>query len=315
MGETKKSFFDNITEKLESFGKKYPLIFSGILFVFGVYHFLQNDYVSGFTFIFLSIIFFVLLNALRKNLDFTDRVMTFTIVMVMLFLLITFIATALAEIYAPKEIRFGDIDAWIGFAGSILGSSITMFALVFTLSYENKMRRNELAIQSIPLLRLDINKDHLSRTLVEPNSRIDGHRYFDTFADDYEYFAFDLINESNFIASRISITDIEYIVFNDFIESEHYHMDLSKINSTLTDKLIPGKFSHRVLIPITGLFRETSFINISFKISYFDYLGEIKHGVTVEGTLEPIIVKDQNTKFSTTGFSSTYYKVQGENMN
>lgn len=133
----------NIFGSFENFSIKYPLIISISVFIYGLILISLKNYAIGISYVIISIIFYIILKSLKNRIQFIDTILAFTIVLILSFTLITFIISGLAVNFAPNEIRFGDIESWISFAGSVLGSSITMFALVFTMRHERLLREED----------------------------------------------------------------------------------------------------------------------------------------------------------------------------
>lgn len=62
--------------------------------------------------------------------------------------------------------RVGTVESWIGFAGSIIGGTMTIFALAFSISYSSKQIKTQRNNDVRPILHLDIHKIDGNRVLV-----------------------------------------------------------------------------------------------------------------------------------------------------
>lgn len=152
----------------ERFSIKYPILISLSIFSYGLILLLSKKYSFGISYIILSFIFYLILKALKDNFELIDNILVFTFVLVLSFTLVTFVISGLAVNFSPIEIRFGDIDAWIGFAGSILGSSITMFALIYTMRHERILREEDSNRQKEAEIKTNNENLEIQKRLVMP---------------------------------------------------------------------------------------------------------------------------------------------------
>lgn len=96
-----------------------------------------TTYIYGFTYVIYK----------TKEDDFLDKIIKFTIFILLnsplfIYSLVLFFIT-----YPNILIKVGDSSAWISFAGSIIGGSLVMFALIFTIQNEERIRENNRLIE------------------------------------------------------------------------------------------------------------------------------------------------------------------------
>ena len=95
--------------------------------------------------------------------------------------------------------QIGSVDSWIAFAGSILGGSLTMLALVFTLHHERKIAEKAELQKIRPLLFCSINKEQFTADGFEirmPNC-----------TNDYDFIRWRINNVSENVANHVRIVD------------------------------------------------------------------------------------------------------------
>lgn len=87
---------------------------------------------------------------------------------------IIFLISHLFPIELLNRIRIGNAETWIGFAGSIIGGSMTMFAVVFTLFYESISKKKERALDSLPIIEIKpiFAEDSLNSKIVHGNQEL-----------------------------------------------------------------------------------------------------------------------------------------------
>lgn len=124
--------------------------------------------ISVISYMIISVIFYMILKSLKDKVEFIDGILVITIIIILFFTLLAFLISGLAMKYAPNEIGFGDIESWIGFAGSIHGSSLTMFALIFTMRHERLLREENLEKLKEYEIKTDNEKLEMQKRLVMP---------------------------------------------------------------------------------------------------------------------------------------------------
>lgn len=174
------NFFDklhnmliNIKNKIinlfSSLYSKHPLILFSILVGIVAYYIYRNDiYIASIylsLIILLSSLYIFFKNELKKrssaDLDNYERIVRSAGMLSVVFLAITYFILNFARFIIPDVLHFGSVDSWIQFAGSILGGTLTLFALAITLNEQDKKRDLEKKereksedIEHIPLLKI-----------------------------------------------------------------------------------------------------------------------------------------------------------------
>lgn len=156
-------------------------------------------------------------------------------------------------------IGIGTSGEWLSFAGSLIGGSLTLFAVIFTFILEKKQRESDADLRSIPKIITDWNfgknsKDnsYIKKSLVVINQ----------FNKDQVFFNIKLrlINDSNFLASKLEFIESKLVFFRD-------------IDSALNDNQLPIdviNFTEEHIIEsnlIKFLFNNSEFI-MNLPISY-----------------------------------------------
>lgn len=145
----------------------------------------------------IGIAFFIIIYLLPKILSkyFKEKVsdnqiITITIVISFIFLVMTYL---IALFFKNSNIieRVGSADAWIGFAGSIMGGFITMLALYFTLKENKKNHKRNHILSLKPYLVCNIVNEKDSE--INYNNGIFNNGYIQC----------DICNPSNNIANEI----------------------------------------------------------------------------------------------------------------
>ena len=87
--------------------------------------------------------------------------------------------------------HFGTVSDWIGFAGSIISGTITMVALYFTISYQNKKSEENYINQIRPTIIVELDEKN--------------NIFFKDCFDDKNYVFWKIENISKNIANEIKI--------------------------------------------------------------------------------------------------------------
>lgn len=84
-----------------------------------------------------------------------DRVLSLSLIVIVASPIIVYLFLILASNLSLFYVRIGGEDAWIGFAGSIIGGSLTMLALVFTLKQQDDIRKSDKTLSIMPILSIE----------------------------------------------------------------------------------------------------------------------------------------------------------------
>lgn len=115
--------------------------FSLVLLVMGLISYKPDSILLSIVFFSLSIILFSLA-ATSQLIDYRpdSKIYYFTILFIITAPLAIYSVGLLIKLYELNLVKFGSSGDWIGFAGSIIGGAMTMFALIFTIQNEDKKR-------------------------------------------------------------------------------------------------------------------------------------------------------------------------------
>lgn len=171
-------------------------------------------------------------NSKKTNNRLIDSLIIFALIILFLSpAIVYFIFLMLTYYFDGVLVTVTNQETWIGFAGALIGGSLTMIAVAFTISNENKQRRNEIAIHSIPNIKVNI-KDVCRVMYKDKKTILRHHIYIKNESDNIaqnlkvnvfkaytEDFASDgkivktFLNEGNDVSTNFSNSDIKNIVF------------------------------------------------------------------------------------------------------
>ena len=69
-------------------------------------------------------------------------------------------------VYTPSPFGFikpGEESQWIGFFGSVIGGSLTLAGVWWTLKYQDKKRKEDLAVQYRPIISIDVSLHEIDK--------------------------------------------------------------------------------------------------------------------------------------------------------
>lgn len=172
---------------------------------------------------FLALVLLIVYWKAKKASEEAEKILLVSFSISALFLFLTYVFLLIIKTYfTPPLIPVGSIDAWIGFSGSILGGTITVFALVLTINSEKKLRDKEYEIQKNILK--EENSQRLMPVIEISPKRESNSKYSDKiYGDDGLSFEFIITNVSENHARSIEIRATEYLVYSN---------DRAKINIT-----------------------------------------------------------------------------------
>lgn len=98
----------------------------------------------------------------------------------------------------------GSVDTWISFAGSIIGGSITMIALYFTIKQEHIMIKKNTELSVMPSIYCELQNNIIS------NNTNDKELVIDDCINNWGFINWDMINSSDNLANNVRIVDQFY---------------------------------------------------------------------------------------------------------
>lgn len=183
----------------------------------------------GLIIIILTYIYSLTIAIYREQEDsFYDRIVKFTVFVLINSPLIVYTIVLFFNTFPNTLIKIGSASTWIGFAGSIIGGSMTMFAIIFSMQYQNKTEANK----SVPFITVDqigIGNDDegtFSVTLDEDNNDI-------LIGPIIALFKFK--NISNFIARNIKLTKIVTYNYESYRNTNEKITELNQEYSSKND--------------------------------------------------------------------------------
>jgi len=228
---------------------KYIGITLGVFIIVLILQFYIKKYESfaiwGYILAFITYMFGITITILiSENEKLLDRIFNFTIFIILNSPLLIYTIILIFRTFNESFIRVGAASDWIGFAGSIIGGSMTMFAIIFTIQNQDTIESKKV----IPHLSIDISdfyniENDLLLTTIRVNDdkiQLGGH--------DSCWINFNLTNKSAYIAKDIKIISIQSINYDEnrhptyqdqeFELSNGNKIDLLTIDSKVVIKII-----------------------------------------------------------------------------
>lgn len=100
----------------------------------------------------------------------------------------------------------GSADTWIGFAGSIIGGSITMIALYFTIKQEHIIIKKNTELSVMPNIYCELKNEVIS------NNTNDKELIVGDCINNWGFVNWDMVNSSDNLANNVRIVDQLYFL-------------------------------------------------------------------------------------------------------
>lgn len=194
-----------------------------------------------------------------------DRITKFTVFVLLNSPLLVYTIILFFKTFPNVLIKVGDANTWIGFAGTIISGSLVMFALIFTLQNERKMKDHEFKLTNIPVIDFDLSKEL-----------------------DYEYKRSEVLK---FIIKNIGNNHIRNLKINKMIANVHYQSKENYYEKGITGSLeidhfvdlkygvslIPQGKAHEICLRLNDpngylLLEDSNFLVIDSHVSYWNVL-------------------------------------------
>jgi hypothetical protein len=186
-----------------------------------------------------------------------------------------------------RDSLIGDEHDWISFMGSIIGGSITMVALYYTLKREGDVREkekkdhiNELVYQSVPILEtklIDIIDESYMYEFINLKTDLDySERNYPTG------FALSIKNTSTFLArhlsfNSISLTRVQFDPKTNKAEDVLFTAFTEQANKDLNNSLLlPPGFTEVIHFNFEYPYKDCDPLTLTSIMSYFDNTGKLK---------------------------------------
>lgn len=249
---------DKKIDKVIEFVKNSWLYFI-FYFVIGLMQILVNilpkysNFIQGFAVVIYMYFLIKLIFSINES-DYLDRVFKFTIIVIVNSPLLVYSIVLFLRTIPGYFVHVSNSSTWIGFAGSIIGGSLTLFAVIFAFILEKKSREIELDKTQVPKLHIDtkikINNDN--------NYDESMFCYGDNHNNANINLELELRNISNYSAKNIKIVHSYIEVYNSILYGFNpntvalYKEDLKeKMSENITDIIILfGEYSKNLYLPI-----------------------------------------------------------------
>lgn len=154
-----------ILDILHTFKRLVYLAFLIIIFIIILY--VENILPMIRSYYLVLILVFIIANAalifekyryhkIESNLDFlTHRIITFTLMTILISPFAVYFASLYFKLNSGFLVKVGSVSDWIQFSGSLIGGSLTLFAVIFAFSLEKESRALELDRTQTPKLQLE----------------------------------------------------------------------------------------------------------------------------------------------------------------
>lgn len=246
----------------------FSLIYFNIAFIFFALSFASNLAYATIALFFFLVIYLVLWFIFGKNTLYRGFAMSW-------FALASFGALGtysiiyfIKEIISrdPSIILIGSSSDWIGFAGSVIGGSTTMLALLFTIHHEKILN----SLKSLPYFNIELDENNSIKGDVIDLSNIDS----------FGIVPFRITNSSNFNAIEFKITHISFYR----IGTEDNYPIIKDVYKEIIDEEFYGNIFYsketRVLyLPIFENLAGPVYYNLLFEFEYFDFIKVKKYKV------------------------------------
>lgn len=275
--ESIKTNISNLREKLSkflnNFYAKHPIIilllFIVIIWTSIKYNNLHSASIYFGLLILLSSFYIFFRKELKKDdfseLDNFERILRSAGVLSIIFLSITYILINFAKYMIPDVLHFGSVDSWIQFSGSILGGTLTLVALAYTLNEQEKNREEDKKNQLLPIVEFNILNN------VEESKKNE---------NDFEVFKIwylKIENVSDNPLRNIKVIRHKVFLFNSEDDLKELNLQLLNVNSLLPNIIAKNKIHYSELdlnfyeiADIESKFYQYLYIEIYFE--YYDVL-------------------------------------------
>jgi|GEM_PF-5753886 len=244
--------------------------------------------ISFITILFL-IIFLIIVIYDNRTKNLVEKVINFTFLTLFTSPLLVYSIVLIMKLVKPTLEVIGTQSSWIGFFGSLIGGSLVMFALVFTMQHEKLIHAN----LSIPILNMQLDTE-----IVELPIKVTGSSNGDGGFRCAPEVYIKLSNSSKHTAFEIKILSVMVQNYHLFYELEHrtrHNEDQIESISYSFDK-VPAVFSNSSVsfpVIVDEILYDGGVLVINTDIEYTDAF-KINH-YTVTSRIEFHISIDKET--------------------
>ena len=119
----------------------------------------MKQYYLAISFMIMLLVLHWLHRTSKKKKSIFDVLYDLPLVIVFVSPIITYVTISLLSEYVmsnPGVLPIqGSTSDWIGFSGSIIGGALTIYAVIFTLKYQDDIRKKDIEFQIMPILQIN----------------------------------------------------------------------------------------------------------------------------------------------------------------
>lgn len=273
---------DNLFDKLT---KTELIVYFCLSVVMLLLSLIIGDKYVGYVLIYLVFLWLTIYFLSKRNGEILDRISNFTLLILAISPVLVYLIVLVIDIVV---LRFptlfyveGSKNAWIGFAGSIIGGAMTMFALVFTIQHNEKQHKKEFNLRIMPYIEA-VKNENFSSKLMDCPIRI--------------------INRSEYPLSKLSITSSVGYLNEETVEVKaklNNRVDFLPKNGECLVEIKDYSFNLKNL-------KESDEFEISIGCSFYDYMNETEYFHEFDFCIELVVTEDQGISIPSLGIDNVH---------
>lgn len=280
--------FKTIASKYLSFEKwafsktvKHPFIFRSILILITYLLFRSGNLITSSIYVAFTVFSFFVLPLNNRQPNQKDVYLIQAVIMLAVFLSLAY-PIAMVLSFVPDQIRVLEVSEWITLYGVAFTGFVTFYTIYLSIRESERLSRENLALQSIPVISIDFDSDRFKRDVRRLIKIVSKEASKNTISPRLFFTA---INKTPHIAKNVAIKAVkESIAYESSIEIPDNRNSKNRgiFAHTLSSNFgsVPfmlsndsRTFSSPLSIRIPGLFT----VEIGIIIEYFDMLGIKTH--------------------------------------
>jgi hypothetical protein len=246
----------------------------------------SNQFLVSIFYIALAFCLILIYGLSKIKTDKNTKVFLIVGIFIIVFIGVIYIFAG-ALTYVPNEYRILDISEWVNVLSIIFGGFLTMFGVWYSIEETKKHNENVVALQSIPLVTIDIPKDFTDFNggfYTSDNDEKTPKKYIEW----KERVPFLLNNTSSHIAKNFRFTKVDVKIYSLIGNYKGLKgtrdpivYDLTQETTTQLEKLsaLPGGYSERIYVGVIINVKKYDRIRFDFTLEYSDYLGKLVHSI------------------------------------
>lgn len=162
-----------------------------------------------------------------ENDTLIDRIFNFTVFIIFNSPLAIYTIILIFRTFDESFIKVGNSSVWIGFAGSIIGGSMTMFAIIFTIRNQDRIESKKV----IPHISIDLSELYnIENDLLVTTIRLN-YEKIQLGGHDSCWINFNLTNKSDHIAKDFKIISVQSINYDSNRNPTYQNQEYEFINT------------------------------------------------------------------------------------